>query len=376
MPSGVYLIQDNGQLVEMTSQPPPNEDHLQRLVADYPNLLAGDQINPTVPRRWLLISREVPLASEPDSGPRWSVDHLFLDQDAIPTLVEVKRASDTRIRREVVGQLLEYAANAVTYWPIETIRHYFETTCRARKVDPDQTLSDFLVGGDSDAFWVQVRTNLQAGRLRLVFVTDAMPPELRRIVEYLNQQMNPTEVLAVEVRQYVAGEGNQRVLTPLVIGSQEKTNTVKPDVKQWDEASFFPELEARHGPQAVATARTLLDWATSRRCRIWWGRGPRSGSFYAMLDLPAGPAYTFAVWTYQSVEIQFQYMAVPPFNDQAHRDELRRRLNEIPGVNISADRLAKRPSIPLQALTDEAALRQFLAAFDWYIETVRGAAAS
>ena len=95
-----------------------------------------------------------------------------------------------------------------------------------------------------------------------------------------------------------------------------------------------------------------------------------------MLDLPSGTVYTFAVWTYQSVEIQFQYMAVPPFNDQAHRDELRHRLNEIPGVNIPVDRLSKRPSIPLQSLRDETALRQFLAAFDWYIETVRKTAAS
>ena len=56
-------------------------------------------------------------------GPgRWSVDHLFLDQDSVPTLVEVKRSSDTRIRREVVGQLIDYAANAVVYWPVEMLR--------------------------------------------------------------------------------------------------------------------------------------------------------------------------------------------------------------------------------------------------------------
>jgi len=40
-----------------------------------------------------------------------------LDQDAIPTIVEVKRSTDTRIRREVVGQMLGYAANAVVYCP-------------------------------------------------------------------------------------------------------------------------------------------------------------------------------------------------------------------------------------------------------------------
>jgi hypothetical protein len=38
-----------------------------------------------------------------------------LDQDAIPAIVEVKRSTDTRIRREVVGQMLDYAANSVVY---------------------------------------------------------------------------------------------------------------------------------------------------------------------------------------------------------------------------------------------------------------------
>jgi hypothetical protein len=31
-----------------------------------------------------------------DGGGRWSVDHLFLDQDAVPTIVEVKRSTDPR----------------------------------------------------------------------------------------------------------------------------------------------------------------------------------------------------------------------------------------------------------------------------------------
>ena len=40
---------------------------------------------------------------------RWSLDHLFVSRTGIPVLIEVKRASDTRLRREVVGQLLDYA---------------------------------------------------------------------------------------------------------------------------------------------------------------------------------------------------------------------------------------------------------------------------
>lgn len=65
-------------------------------------------------------------------------------------------------------------------------------------------------------------------------------------------------------------------------------------------------------------------------------------------------------------------MTVPPFNDEAKREELRHRLNEIPGVNISAERITKRPSIKLQTLSAGTSLDQFLAVFDWYLETVRG----
>jgi hypothetical protein len=105
---------------------------LQALIARFPNLLAGDQAASETQRRWLLLGREPGLPDSEDGAARWAVDHLFLDQEAVPTLVEVKRASDTRIRREVVGQLLDCAANAVVYWPIERLRELFVREMRAR----------------------------------------------------------------------------------------------------------------------------------------------------------------------------------------------------------------------------------------------------
>ena len=109
----IYL-KHGDELVEMVEQPYEAEAVLQRLLADYPNLLAGDE-DDEPRRRWLLVQRELGCAAEEDGGDRWSLDHLFLDQDGVPTLVEVKRSSDTRLRREVVGQLLDYAANAAAF---------------------------------------------------------------------------------------------------------------------------------------------------------------------------------------------------------------------------------------------------------------------
>lgn len=111
----IYLMRQNGELIEMNERGYDTEDLLQGYLADHPDLLAGAQINEDEPRRWLLISRVMEVPFEEGGSDRWSADHLFLDQDAIPTIVEVKRSSDTRARREVVAQTLDYAANGIMY---------------------------------------------------------------------------------------------------------------------------------------------------------------------------------------------------------------------------------------------------------------------
>lgn len=177
MPGGIYLIGKDDQLVEMTEQPYQSEDLLQGWLAKYSDLLAGDQIDGATPRRWVLVSREVPVPSEEDAAGRWSLDHLFLDQDGIPTFVEVKRSTDGRIRREVVGQMLDYAANATVYWPIESLRQRFEKTCETNGQDSRVALEKLLgQPADIESFWNQVKDNLKSRRIRLLFVADEIPP--------------------------------------------------------------------------------------------------------------------------------------------------------------------------------------------------------
>ena len=100
----------------------------------------------------MLISCEMPVPSKEEAEGRWWLDHLFLDQDEIPTLVELKRSTNTRLRREVVGQMLDYAANAVVYWPIEEIRARFTSNCEHRSVDSRNLLEEFMDGGEEEDF--------------------------------------------------------------------------------------------------------------------------------------------------------------------------------------------------------------------------------
>ncbi len=206
MDAGVFLLQGDDTLIRMIERPYEAESLLQVLLATHPELLAGDQIEPSDPRRWLLVEREAGVPATTDGADWWAVDHLFLDQDAVPTFVEVKRAADTRSRREVVAQMLDYAANATEYWPVDRMRELFALRCAARGIDSVAVLTD-VVGpeADEEAFWELAKRNLRDGRVRLLFVADRIPTSLRRIVEFLNRQMNPAEVLAVEIRQFAPG---------------------------------------------------------------------------------------------------------------------------------------------------------------------------
>lgn len=276
MNGGIFLIQGDDKLVEMKEQVYESEELLQKLLAKYPNLLAGDQMDSSDPRRWLLISREIPLSSMEEGAGRWSVDHLFLDQDAIPTLVEVKRSSDTRIRREVMGQMLDYAANAIIYWPIEKIKAEFETNCKNQGLNPEEVLAEFLGNKtEQGQFWQQAKTNLQAGKVRLVFVADLIPPELKRIVEFLNAQMDPAEVLAVEIKQYV-GKG-LKSLVPKIIG-------------QTAEAQQKKRIVSQRTPDERATKFWLCYWEITT-------------TYFPMLNMPEPgpkPAGSWFIYLYPS----------------------------------------------------------------------------
>lgn len=218
MSDGVFYL-STGELVSMMETPYDAEDVLQELIERHPDLLAGRQMDPRDPRRWLLVKREHAVPDREGASGRWSVDHLFVDRDAVPTLVEVKRSSDTRIRREVVGQMLDYAANGVRFWPAETLQTAFEATARASGADPAAEVVG-LRGSNAvvESLFDEVETNLRAGRIRMVFVADKIPDELRRIVEFLNEQMSQAEVFAIEVKQYRAQGRPDSVIVPTLIG--------------------------------------------------------------------------------------------------------------------------------------------------------------
>jgi hypothetical protein len=379
MNPGIFLIQDNEELVEMNEQPYDSEKLLQSWLSKYPALLVGNQIDTKEPRRWLFIEQECSVPSEEGGGNRWAIDHLFLDQDAIPTIVEVKRSTDTRIRREVVGQMLDYAANAVAYWPVSHMRERFVANCESIGLNSEEKLKEFL-GEDNEPedFWEKANRNLHDHKLRLLFVADVIPTELQRVVEFLNEQMDRTEVLAIEIKQFV-GQG-RRGLVPRVIGqtteAQEKKSGPRAE-REWDEASFLQTIEQKRGIDEANVAISLIGWSKQNASRVNWGKGASDGSFSAVFDHPSRYSFIpFRVYTSGSAEILFNRMVVrhnAPFDVDEKRLELLRRLNVIPSVDLPEDGINRRPSISLATLVNPNAVAMFLKVIEWTIQEVEAA---
>ena len=360
MSGKIFALRDGGELIELTQLPYSDEVFFQTLIEKYPAILAGDQIDPDNPRKWILISREMGVPSEQEGGTHWYLDHLFVDQDAIPTFIEVKRSTDTRIRREVVAQMLDYAANAVQYWPVDLIRTNYEKNA----ADGNTAILADIGVENEDAFWQSFGVNLRAGRIRLIFVADIIPPSLQRIIEYLNGQMVDTEVLGLEIKQFLSADG-LTTLVPNLIGK-----TV-PQKKLWNEESFLGQAAEVNDKASVESCRKLLRTFESLGCYIWWSDAKRGG-FVPVYDGTQRYQLCSIYNSYKStlVEIYFQFMK-PPFDDMEYKLKLKSALERIPGMQISDDRLGKRPSFPVNYLNTEENFGFFIDTMRAYLEDIK-----
>ena len=268
---------------------------LEKLLAESPALLAGEDDSST--RRLLLLGR-----TDDQVGP----DYMFVDQEGIPTLVEVTRSADPEASRELVGQMVDYVANAVAYQDAAVLRSMLEARCRVEGRDAQDVLHEDLgIDEDPRHFWEHVRVNMSVGRMRLIFVADAIPPPLRRIVEFLNEQMSPTEVLALEIRQYVEEAGRQNTLVTRVFGwtaAAQRRKGRGPARAAWTWDDFRRALPKPQFDVAQALAREIdaaiaqrgLDWKPEfRRSAIAYQR--RGGYTAVLIDLATDTPVRLAI---------------------------------------------------------------------------------
>ena len=236
------------------------EDALQVLLANYPEVFPGWEIDPANPTRFVMLGREIPVGD-------WRIDLLLVDQDGVLTLVETKLKENRESRREVVGQIVEYAAHASEHLANGKARTFGKDYwLKERGKNLDEVVAvEFANEGvdplEAESFWTRVEDNLKEGRVRLIIAADEIRPEVRKDIEYLNAEMENAWVFGLEVQAFAERAGLM-IVVPSLVG---QTQTII-DSKQGNKPKTWSIEDLKESVQDIpedipkATANRLLDW--------------------------------------------------------------------------------------------------------------------
>jgi len=337
----------DGRLEALRMHAFDSEIRLQEMIEEHPELVLAGLVEDDGREIWT-IGWEVSTSSG-------TLDLLLLDSTGRLWVVEAKLRANSEIKKQVVGQVLGYAS-AIALWSIEDLSRTADDYFIARTSDHRtlaHRLADYL-GGASDVagFLGEVEAKIRARDITAIVVVDEIPRELQTLVEFVNSSAS-FELLALKVE--VTEHSGARLFLPTVVGSLASRGSRSG--REWDEQTFFDEL-LRAAPDAISTARTLLDWALGHPdWRVAYGRGQRTGSLTVAAwsdDSRSDWVSLFALWTNGMLAGTWAYRA-------KHRgapwwEPYVERFSEVTGVPqvLEANR-----AVPLTTLADGTKLEAF-----------------
>jgi alkylated DNA nucleotide flippase Atl1 len=117
---------------------------------------------------------------------------------------------------------------------------------------------------------------------------------------------------------------------------------------------FIEQVTALQGPAVATATLVVLEAWTSMGGTLLYGTGGETSCFLMARskEHELGNIWPAAIYPSGKFEVVFQHLSVrPPFDDVTLREALRQRLNQLPGVDIAAAKIALRPGFPLTVLT-------------------------
>lgn len=339
----ILIRATDGSWTEPTLTGYENEASLQQLIAEHPPLIPG--VSPAA-----IACREFSSGVGP-------ADVVILDESGDLTLVECKLTTNPQIRREIVGQVLDYASRL---WGMRVDQ--FEAAWRRASKSEVSPLSAFDdAGADTRE---RLAEHLEVGRMRLVLAVDRVNDDLKRIVEYLNSITIPE--VSVFVMEFVrAKQEGVEVLIPTAYGAELASAKGRRQLDQRDRWSVeaFAEWGEQRDPSGMPAYRALRDRLIQLGWRLNGGRAA-TPSLNASIDVAAlggTRKWPITMHTDEQRGIRLNLR----FNDFVSTPELADQLavaveNAAPGL-IDLARLrevayAAQPRVAFAALTAERAL--------------------
>lgn len=201
-----------------------SESWLQEIIQNNSSLLPIEEIEPS-------FSDSVSLAREIKTKVGF-IDNLLINNDGYITIIETKLWRNVQARREVVGQIIDYAKE-LTKWTYDDLNDAVvlsnQTVNNSSKGVIDILKQNSDVNELDEKYFIDsVSKNLKRGRFLLLIVGDGIHESVEEMVDYLQQfaQINFTLAL-VELHIYKNITNNSLIVLPqIIVRTKEITRAV------------------------------------------------------------------------------------------------------------------------------------------------------
>lgn len=269
------------------------EDHLQQYIYDNPESIPLYDIKEDI--RLLILAREFNTASG-------SIDALGIDKEGKIYLVETKLYKNPD-KRTVVAQVLDYGASLWSNYRdfadfIEQINIHINKDFNKTL---NQRLNEFfnIPEEEIDILLENIRRNLNDGNFKFVVLMDHLPPQLKDLIIFLNNNSEFT-VYAVELEFYQ--HQNFEILIPKLYGAEIKKDIGKstPSKIVPTDDEFLNYYKGRPEEKRVIELLDLMNKINSNQTNypnISSAKSPKYLNFYAVtsfndkvsINLPLNP---------------------------------------------------------------------------------------
>lgn len=258
-----------------------DEASLQTLLEEHPELIALDDVDPSA-SALIPIGREVGLAGQ-------SLDLLFIDLGGRLVAVETKLRKNPEVRREVIGQVLEYGAY-LSSWTIEDVEaqatRYFSdphTPERFRGQNLYEAMSGLNASLSSEesldepSLRDRISERIEAEELVLIIAVDRIVDALRQTVTFVNGASR-FGIYLLEIQEYPLPDG-AKIASLAAFGGVTGTRSGLSSARGvWDESRFLKTLDEQSEPEDRAVIQELYSFIQSEADSVIWGTGKIQGS--------------------------------------------------------------------------------------------------
>lgn len=353
--SDILIRQGDGTWREAVYAGYALESDLQGILARHPVLIPGVREGARTCREF-----------QSDAGP---ADIVVVGADGDVTLVECKLAANPQVRREIIGQLFDYASRL---WKMDVddfaVRWQSRTQESLFSEDPETgvPLREALA------------RNLAEGRFRIVLAVDVINSPLKRMVEYLNFMSGPnTSVVAVEYSRLT--QGSIEILAPRIYGQElaevraGASKTAAGDLVVWDARTYRSWLELNDSA-SIGNFDLFLSEASRAGLAFIGSRSQIPAAHLEISSASGQQLGRVSLYFYsgQRTSVEFDFTRISKMSpgekpDMSVLTEFVDQLGRAAGLKEVADSLrttqfaSRRPNVPLAGLTEESMGQAFIA---------------